>query len=260
MASYYKCKVPMPGTVRDPSPRVSATGCEDGRRLSVGSGGRGHAPTQILSDDDPSPRVSATGCEDSRRLSVGSGGRGHAPTQILISEDDARAGERGHAPYPNADNKVHSIVGSLKQLCPRPREQVYGDSAPVPPDWLHVKKRSREVELDGGSKVDLHKFVAEINKFAWQKKGGIKASPKVPDSSHCLLCSDGSAVCLGPSCKGKKMEQQVSAPDTFHLLPQTPPTMPGLTFVENSSSKPSKRYVLNNILYQYSLNELNTLF
>ena len=99
----YKVRVPMPGTVKDPSPRVSATGCEDGRRLSMGSGGQGHAPTQI----DPSPRVSATGCEDSRRLNVGSGGRGHAPTQILISDD-----ERGHAPYQNADLEV--IEGSAQ--------------------------------------------------------------------------------------------------------------------------------------------------
>ena len=103
MASYYKCKVPMPGTVRDPSPRVSATGCEDGRRLSMGSGGRGHAPTQIL-----------------------------------IS---SRAGERGHAPYQNADLEVIEGLQKLCPK-PRAQEYSVGPVVPVVPDWAKVKDRN----------------------------------------------------------------------------------------------------------------------
>ena len=215
----------------DPSPRVSATGCEDGRRLNMGSGGRGHAPTQILiNDDDPSSRVTATGCEDSGRPMMESG--------------DQR--QRGQAPYPNADNNnVLSIVGSLEQLCPQPRDQVYGDSAPVLPDWLQVQeRRSRPVKVVGvGLKPDMLELVADINVFARQKKGGTKDGPIVHDSAHCILCGGGGAVCLGPSCKGKKkarLSECVDVPHSQSKNVKRVGILPGLSFVEDSESKTSK--------------------
>ena len=232
MASYYKCKVPMPGTVRDPSPRVSATGCEDGRRLSVGTGGQGHAPTQILiSDDDPSPRVSATGCEDSRRLSMGSGGRGHAPTQILIS---SRAGERGHAPYQNADLEV---IEGLQKLCPKPRAQEYsvGPVVPVVPDWAKVKDRNgkRTDSVKAAPKIDLYKVAEDMNVYSRQKRGGFR-SLVVPDFPYCILCSNG-AFCLGSGCKGPKPAATLDK-QMFGLYPRIDVKkkyLPGMNFVES---------------------------
>ena len=236
----------MPGTVKDPSPRVSATGCEDGRRLSMGSGGRGHAPTQIISSDvDPSPRVSATGCEDSRRLNVGSGGRGHAPTQILISDDDPnfRAGDqrqRGHAPYQNADLKVVE----LQQMCPKPRAQVYdsGPMVPVVPDWLKVERRRKKtVEDYDCPELDLYKVVESINVYSRQKRGGVISSPVIPNSKYCILCSNRMSICLGSSCKGPgPVDKDPMKLQPSNSIVEKKSLLPGLSFVD-IEFKPSSR-------------------
>ena len=137
----------------------------------------------------------------------------------------------------------------LKQLCPEPRVQVPEPSTPVPPDWLQVpERRSRKkvIDNDNHSKVDLLKFVENTNKFVRQKRGGTKEAPIVPDSSYCIICSDGDGICLGQSCKGKR-RVPVPVPELLHLAQPHPKLdkkvlpIPGLMFVENSCSKGKKR-------------------
>ena len=204
MASYnkmYKVRVPMPGTVRgggDPSPRAI-----------------------------PDSRL--RGLEDGW---LGSGdSRGHAP----MNADD----EKGHAPT-NADDTGHAPdadLNKLEALCPKPRRQVYEQMPNLSPSWWQVqekKTRRKIAQVQSNPEVDVLDLVEKINKLA---RGGASRGLIVPDSPICLLCGNGAAVCLGPSCKGRRSPalERVEPPKTSTSVMRN--SVPGLVFVDCNQSK-----------------------
>ena len=186
-------------------------------------GGRGEG------DPDPEPGAAAPG-----RL------RG-LPGQFVKGEGDGGVGgERGAEAdvRGRGGTRVHGDGGLKGQL-------VTGEGDDVGGDWSLATRRKKRIGPGNSpvrvSHAEITNFVTKVNKFCWQKPGGLAQAPVVNMASEfgCFLCGSGLATCLGNSCKGVKTKIDADTPprQTSIRSPQSPPTIPGLVM--------STRYVLS---------------